>query len=765
MDLLQELRERRVLPYVSGYAVAGWGLVQVVAFLEERLLFSPHLVNLIGLALLLLLPSVAILAWCHGRPGADRWTRVEKVSIPVNLVAAAVLLVIVFTGKDLGAVVQRIEVRDENGTVTERTIPKSEFRRRAIIYYFDNQGDVGDDWLRQGLTMGLSIDIGQDAFLDLVHPVTQAAVLRREGFPDGLNIPAALQRKVARDIHCPQYVTGSFKRGADGLTLDLAFHETQSGKLKATRTVTNTDLFALIDEASLVTRRELGVPEAHLSTQGDLPVAEILTADLDAYRDFLEGIELAIHANDWAAAEAPLEAAVTADPTFAEALFMLYAVRSTLGDRAGASAAMAQVMANQYRMSERSQFQAKTIYYYNEEPDPQKLKAVLDMWERLYPNDVSAYQMRATFAIFQQDYDTAIRALETILEIDPSQYQVLAQLSDLFTEENRFDDAEAVLQRYADANPTELLSYTQLAELYLHFGRLEQARRTLEQAQVVEPGRTTTRCQLAKIDQRLGNYAAAEATVQDVLATATNDEDRLEALNVLASIYEDQGRCDLALGAAERWYELGLESINPAQLQVLKAMRLARLVLPAQADSVLQVMRDLRAVTAPPNERLVHGYEAAPLIYLGRLSEAEEGLADAVSLMEEYNVEVLRPRLLFYQAQLAVARGDTAGGLDLIQRAAELDPTNQRYQRYLGRLQRMNRQWDAAEATLQAALANSPGHPVPNLEMALLLAERGNPDQARPYLDKALATWQQADASHPGVIEARRLAERLDRVP
>ena len=765
MDLLQELRERRVLQYVSGYAVAGWGLVQVVAFLEERFLFSPHLVNLIGLALLLLLPSVAVLAWCHGRPGADRWTRVEKVSIPVNLVAAAVLLGIVFMDKDLGAVVQRIEVRDENGTVTERTIPKSEFRRRAIIYYFDNRGDAADDWLRQGLTMGLSIDIGQDAFLDLVHPVTQAAVLRRAGFPDGLDVPAALQRKVARETHCPQYVTGSFQRGADGLTLDLAFHETQSGKLKATRTVTNTDLFALIDEASLVTRRELGVPEAHLNTQGDVPVAEILTSDLDAYRGFLEGIQLAIHENDWAAAEAPLEAAVTADPTFAEAAFMLYAVRSTLGDREGASAAMAQAIANQYRMSERSQFQAKTVYYYNEEPDPQKLKAVLDMWERLYPNDISCYQMRATFAIFQQDYDTAIGALETILEIDPGQHQVLAQLADLFTEENRFDDAEAVLQRYADANPTELRSYTQLAELYLHFGRLEQARRTLEQAQIVEPGRTTTRCQLAKIDQRLGKYAAAEATLEEVLAAATNDEDRLEALSVLTSIYENQGRYDLALKISERWYELGKSSINPAQLQVLKSMRLARLVLPARADTLLQVMRDLRAVTAPPNDRLVHGYEAAPLIHLGRLSEAEAGLADAVSLMEEYNVEVLRPRLLFYQAQLAVAQGDTAGGLDLIRHATELDPTNQRYQRYLGRLQRLNQQRDAAETTLQAALANSPGHPAPNLEMALLLAERGNPDQARPYLDKALAAWRQADASHPGAIEARRLAERLERVP
>ncbi|MFH1842091.1 MAG: hypothetical protein ABIF77_02705 [bacterium] len=126
MSFVQELRKRRVPQYTSGYLVLSWGLIQVVAFLEERMLFSPHLVNVISLALVLLLPSVVMMAWCHGRPGPDIWTRSAKWTVPANMLVAAALILVIFQGKDLGAMTATVSVQDENGEVITRVVPKSD---------------------------------------------------------------------------------------------------------------------------------------------------------------------------------------------------------------------------------------------------------------------------------------------------------------------------------------------------------------------------------------------------------------------------------------------------------------------------------------------------------------------------------------------------------------------------------------------------------------------------------------------------------------
>ena len=68
MNLFQELRRRRVLQYFSAYCVGGFGIVEFLGFLEGRMLFSPHVVNLIALTLLFLVPGIIILAWTQGRP-------------------------------------------------------------------------------------------------------------------------------------------------------------------------------------------------------------------------------------------------------------------------------------------------------------------------------------------------------------------------------------------------------------------------------------------------------------------------------------------------------------------------------------------------------------------------------------------------------------------------------------------------------------------------------------------------------------------------
>ncbi len=213
MNWFQELRERRVPQFVISYIVGAFGLVQFFEFLEQRMSLSPHLVNLVGLTLILLLPSIIVLAWSLGRPGRDTLGRTQKVAIPANLLAAAILLLVVFQGKELGAVTRTIEVQDENGQVTERVIPKNEFRKRLVVYYPESTLTESDPWIRETTALLIAGDVSQDVFLDVALPVNMATALRDAGHKDGHGLSGARQRKLAVEV------------------LPLRFHRTRRGKL------------------------------------------------------------------------------------------------------------------------------------------------------------------------------------------------------------------------------------------------------------------------------------------------------------------------------------------------------------------------------------------------------------------------------------------------------------------------------------------------------------------------------------------------------
>jgi len=80
MRLARNLFERRVPQVLLIYAGASWVLVESTAFMIDEFLLSPSWTRVVMAALLLLLPSVALLAWYHGRPGPGSWISPQTTS-------------------------------------------------------------------------------------------------------------------------------------------------------------------------------------------------------------------------------------------------------------------------------------------------------------------------------------------------------------------------------------------------------------------------------------------------------------------------------------------------------------------------------------------------------------------------------------------------------------------------------------------------------------------------------------------------------------
>src|SRR5688572_29221919 len=113
-SIRDQLVERRVPQFLVAYVGISWGIVQFVDFME-RYGISPHWTDFTLLGLGLLLPSVVLFTYNHGKPGKDDWTRTEKVAIPLNVVLAISILFLAFQNKELGATTRSITLLDEGG--------------------------------------------------------------------------------------------------------------------------------------------------------------------------------------------------------------------------------------------------------------------------------------------------------------------------------------------------------------------------------------------------------------------------------------------------------------------------------------------------------------------------------------------------------------------------------------------------------------------------------------------------------------------------
>ncbi|MEK6253825.1 MAG: hypothetical protein N2B05_03915, partial [Gemmatimonadales bacterium] len=194
--MIHRLFERRVPQLAGLYIVASWSFVEFIDWAVDEYALSPFLTNFVVTALLLLLPLAVILAWRHGAPGEDKWTKTDAAVIGISLVAVGGILMIAFSGQELGAATTVRLLEDDQGNTVERVIPKAAFRRNVLLYPFDNEsGDPDLDWLR---ISPVAFDLEQDMFVPdgtfaqtrITDPIGEAGFVRND------RLPLSLKRQV-----------------------------------------------------------------------------------------------------------------------------------------------------------------------------------------------------------------------------------------------------------------------------------------------------------------------------------------------------------------------------------------------------------------------------------------------------------------------------------------------------------------------------------------------------------------------------------------
>jgi len=737
------------------YLVFAWAAFMFAGWVVDRFVLSPHLVNIVQVGVLSLIPAVWILAARRGTQ-SRLWSTIAKVGIPANVFASLIVLFALFGGRDIGAATETVTVLDEAGRPIERAIPKSEFRKSITLYFFDNEtGDDNHLWVGGALMALLQVDMWQDQFIYQRSSMDQSFLLRlqKAGFTDWFQAPWNLKRKIAEDAHIDYFVTGSYTLEDDVWVVTLQLYETQSGRLIAEKEYRNRDLFVLADEASVDVRRGIGLPEGHIQSNQDLPVAEMFTASMPALRDYCGGIYLALFRQDWMGSVELFERATAADSTFAWGYLTLYQVYQAANVPDKADPAMRAAMQHSYRVPERMQFVLKATYYEHTQ-DPEKLIGVVQMWVELYPDDIEAREILAGVRLGRNERELAIEQYQAILEIDPSRTEFLQAIAGSYLNMGDFDRAVHYYESYLENDPADAEAYHALGTVYEIQGRYDEAKKHYVKALVVDPNQVRVLVDIGDIASKLNNDQEALERWDEALELANTPQDRARIHRSVRNFYSSRGQIEKSLEQLRLVWAEQAKFLPPVAVHSEKLGDLCFFVWAGRTEEAFEIIEAAKAALVPPYDGfLPYGYLCV-YIELEDPDKTEEALKQLTAYVNTRNIGQLRGELYWAEGEMEEARGNYEAAIASYERKLLEDPTGVLMHRSIGRCQRKLGQYEAAKSSIEKTLQIYQNNALANYEIALVYHEMGDRAKAMEHLRKALDRWKNADAVYMPAQEA-----------
>ena len=763
VSFFKDLMQRRVPQILGIYLATSWAIIEFLDWLISRFSVSPHLPEFGMLILASMIPTVLLLAYFHGKPGRDTWTKIEKIGIPTNVIGAILLLLFLFNEKDLGATTTMITLTNEEGQTIERVVQKSEFRKKIMIFFLENEsGDSTLNWLSYGFTDLLYTDLIQDHYIELRNGYLSDAScekMKDAGYPNLTGLPLMLEKEIANDLHMNYFFTGSFTHQDEIYTVNTKLYNSKNGKLINHNTYENENIFELVDQLSAQLKYDLEIPDYHIEEVEDLPVSEISTKSLTALKWYITGGNEIRFNKDWNKSLSLFNQSVIEDSTFLLAYYGLYQVYTFTNQIEKTAWIFQPLMRHLYKLPEKLQLLVKSSYYeFQKEYDKQY--AIYEMIIKLYPDDINARLSIIQFYIIRNQTNKAIAEYKYILELDPEQYDILEIIGSIYKGLGNFEEALDYYNRYAKLFPGRPESLRSIGGLYKTMGNFEEAKSYYKKALLLEPENISDLLILADIDLESGDFEEGLNQFQYVLQQSNTPNEKVNVYDKLGKYYNLTGQMQKEIKCIHLKFNEYEKFLPPLMLDVRKIGEMNRIVKLEEKEDVIKTLDSLDSSIGAPFEK----YSSLVYLYLyleyEDIVNIEKTIVEVEEFIEELKFEALRPVILNSLGQINEFKGEYEQAINNYCDALILEPNSSSYNISIGRCYRMLKDLKKAEENLLKTLAVHPFWPKVNYEMALIYYDMGNKDKALEYLKTTLEIWENADPEYKPAIKAKeKLAE------
>ena len=312
-----------------------------------------------------------------------------------------------------------------------------------VLVDFDNK--TGDAVFDETLKQGLSVQLGQSPFLDLLSENKVNQTLKLMGRPAGDRLTHEVTREVCQRTGSKAIVTGSiaglgsqFVIGLKAVNCNtgdaLAETQEQAGGKEA--------VLEALDAAAVNLRGKLG--ESLSSVQKyDTPLADATTPSLEALKAYSLGRKTRYAKGDTAALPF-FKRAVELDPNFAMPYVGLSVAYNDLNQPGRAAEFARKAFDLRERVSERERLRIEAFYYSYVTGELEKAAQTYELWQQTYPRDtVPIENLGATLSALG-DYEKALKENHEALLLEPDNEMTYANLGSTYVVLNRLDEAEAI---------------------------------------------------------------------------------------------------------------------------------------------------------------------------------------------------------------------------------------------------------------------------------------------------------------------------------
>ena len=775
-DFITELRERRVLPAVGVYVASSWVLIEILDRLVERYLLSPYLTDIVFWGLFSLIPAIMLIAWTHGKPGKDKATRAEKVGVPINLIATIGLLITVFGDKDLDLAATQVTLNNELGEQQTYYIPSETFRRRMVVFFWENDsGNPELDWLQYGITELLVQDLQQDPFVLANSPWNYFAngfyaKIRKAGFEDGLNVPRSLMRRIATEANRQYFIEGSFNKDVDEYVVTAWVWDTQSLDQVAELTERGWDIYSAVDHLSKSIRDALDVPASSRRIAEDLPLAETYGESEDALKAYIQGLNVRLFDNDFVAANDYFDQALGIDENFVLGWFLKAANMVESGDVPAAQEALSRAQELDYRLPASDRVKLKAIGY-QLSGDSEKLMSLLQLQARIR-DDADSHIRLANVLMRIGELERAKTESLLALDRDALNVGIYLRMSEL---ERATGDLEAAIdyaRRYQEQKPEDIEANIQLGDLLRDSGELEAAEEHYKQAQILNNAPVYPTLKLAITATRRGDINAAREYLSEAEGFAQTPLEKVNVRQGAALLEMRLGRIHEAIRQtyAQEEFLRQSHSMLDVTLSVYTPL-IDFYILLGDLDAARQALGTATGLLKPPFDKFLAFSTAAIQINEHDLDAAYVSLQRAQEVIDQFQLKFLEVYIEMIQMSASEVEGDFVAMENHALKAIEkiehsVGIPHLRIQvpvvyADLAKSQIGTGNLNAAEQSISAGFRLDPSEPLLWVMKARLQQAQNMPQLALASVNYALAIWKDADEAYVFAKEAQILADEL----
>ncbi len=598
------------------------------------------------------------------------------------------------------------------------------------------------------LKQGLTVQLEQSPYINIFPEERARDTLEQMERKRDEPITREVGREICQRRGIKVLMIGSIASLGRNYVITLEGINSQSGETVAhqqTEAEGKEQVLKALGRATTAMREKLGESLASIRKY-DMPIETATTASLEAFKDFIAGVELRRKAK-YAQSVTQFKHAIELDPEFALAHVQLGTSYRDLRNLALGNEHVKRAYELRDRVTERERFEIAATYFRHITGELDKRIEMTSLLTQTYPRDPDGFHLHGNSLMIAGEFEQAVEAYRTVLGLDPDYSLSRANLGLALIGLNRFDEAEQIIQqgmqRGLDSNGFH-------SRLFI-IGFLKQDAQLMQRQVEWYAGRPDE-YQIHELQARALAFAGRRREASASLAQA-------------AALAEARGL------PAERARILANDLNVSATFGMTEAAR-------KQADAVLALLQKENISSEELQASLIGQLDSQPLAWTLALSgDAKRAQSLADDFTRKFPLDTIHNSvwLPIIRATIDLKRDDATRAASGTDRAVALLPPSKQYEaalsfrptwvRGLAYLQARNGALAAAE--FQRIIDHrgwdilSPLWPMAHLGLARAAALQDDAPTARKSYEEFFELWKNADADLPVMIEAKREYEKL----